>query len=285
MPHTGRMSDPATEALPAGEPLRRTVSARLRARVAEGTDVAMLVAAAEPGGAPESLEVLVEGGSHGVEERTDPFGNRVHILRELPAGTVEIVYAAREVGPAAVPAVLPTDEVTYLRASRYCEVEEFSRIAEEVVGERTGSAAARAVADWVSGHVEYVLGSSTVQDSARSTFVARRGVCRDFAHLTATLLRAAGIPARCVSVYAPGLSPMDFHLVVEALVEGRWLVLDATGLAPRAAMLRIATGMDAADTAFMTTLHGDVRLEAMQVIAVVDPHLPRDVRDEDVALR
>src|SRR5690606_1582361 len=114
-----------------------------------------------------------------------------------------IVYAAQGVAPAAEPAVLPTDEVTYLRASRYCEVDEFARIAEDVVGERTGAAAARAVVDWVAGHVEYVPGSSTVQDSARSTFVARQGVCRDFAHLTATLLRAAGIPARCVSVFAP----------------------------------------------------------------------------------
>jgi transglutaminase-like putative cysteine protease len=129
-----------------------------------------------------------------------------------------------------------------------------------------------------------VPGSSTITDSARSTFLARRGVCRDYAHLTATLLRAAGIPARCSSVYAPGLSPMDFHLVVEALVEGRWLVVDSTHLAPRASMVRIATGQDAADTAFMTTLAGDVALTGIQVTAVVDPALPRERAGERLEL-
>jgi len=41
--------------------------------------------------------------------------------------------------------------------------------------------------------------------------MSRRGVCRDFAHVTIALLRAMEIPARMVAVYAPGLSPMDFH--------------------------------------------------------------------------
>ena len=39
-------------------------------------------------------------------------------------------------------------------------------------------------------------------------------------------------PARVVSVYAPGLYPMDFHAVAEALVDGQWRVVDATLLAP-----------------------------------------------------
>ena len=47
------------------------------------------------------------------------------------------------------------------------------------------------------------------------------------------LLRAVNVPARLVAVYAPGLSPMDFHAVAEAFVEGEWRVVDATLLAPR----------------------------------------------------
>jgi transglutaminase-like putative cysteine protease len=78
---------------------------------------------------------------------------------------------------------------------------------------------------------------------------------------------------------------MDFHLVVEALVGGRWLVVDATHLAPRASMVRIATGQDAADTAFMTTLAGDVALTGIQVTAVVDPALPREDPAERLSLR
>ena len=89
--------------------------------------------------------------------------------------------------------------------------------------------------------------------------------------------------ARLVSVYAPGLAPIDFHAVCEALVDGRWLVVDATGLAPRASMVRIATGRDAADTAFLTTLSGSADLVGIEVGATVDD-LPVDAVDEQVPL-
>ena len=79
-----------------------------------------------------------------------------------------------------------------------------------------------------------------------------------------------------MAVYAPGLSPMDFHAVVEARVDGRWQVLDATRLAPRPSLVRIATGRDAADTAFATTLAGDAELLLIEVTAYTDGHLPTD---------
>ena len=89
-------------------------------------------------------------------------------------------------------------------------------------------------------------------------------------------LRACDVPARLVSVYAPGLSPMDFHAVVEAWVDGQWNVVDATCLAPRQAMVRIATGRDAADTAFLTTTGGIIELTDMEVMASTDGALPAD---------
>ncbi|MGP5413264.1 transglutaminase-like domain-containing protein [Brachybacterium paraconglomeratum] len=265
--------------------MQRHVRAWMRAEVQEGTDVALLVAVSDAPVAEETLSVRAGGAEHPVTETRDRFGSRLHVLHGLPGGEVEIVYDALGVAEAPAPRVLEADSVLHLRPSRYCEVDEFTRSAQEIVGQREGIEALDAVVDWVHGHLDYVPGSSTITDSARSTFVARRGVCRDFAHLTATLLRAAGIPARCASVYAPGLSPMDFHLVVEALVEGEWLVVDATHLAPRASMVRIATGQDAADTAFMTTLAGDVALTGIQVTAVVDPELPRERPGERRALR
>ncbi|MGO1924789.1 MAG: transglutaminase-like domain-containing protein, partial [Brachybacterium tyrofermentans] len=177
------------------------------------------------------------------------------------------------------------DAVLHLRPSRYCEVDEFTKIAEEVLDGRSGIEAVDAVVQWVHEHLDYVPGSSTITDSARSTYVARQGVCRDYAHLTATLLRAGGIPARCSSVYAPGLSPMDFHLVVEAMVDEAWTAVDSTHLAPRSSMVRIATGQDAADTAFMTTLAGNVLLTGIQVTAVADPELPAEHVGAAVTLR
>jgi transglutaminase-like putative cysteine protease len=73
---------------------------------------------------------------------------------------------------------------------------------------------------------------------------------------------------------------MDFHAVAEAFVQGAWHVVDATCLAPRQSMVRIATGRDAADTAFLDNRKGAITLKNMEVSAVVDGDLPRDsVRD------
>ena len=89
-----------------------------------------------------------------------------------------------------------------------------------------------------------------------------------------TLLRARDVPARLAAVYAPGLDPMDFHAVVEAWVEGAWRLVDATRLAPRRSMLRIATGRDAADTAFLTLLGGVATFGGMTVTATAAGDLP-----------
>ena len=100
-------------------------------------------------------------------------------------------------------------------------------------------------------------------------------MCRDYAHLVIAMLRARNVPARLVAVYAPGLSPMDFHAVVEAAIEAsgapwtppRW---------PRARRLvRIATGRDASDTAFLTVQSGRADLVTMEVTATAEPACPR----------
>jgi len=69
---------------------------------------------------------------------------------------------------------------------------------------------------------------------------------------------------------------MDFHAVAEVLVDDQWRVVDATLLAPRASLVRIATGRDAADTAFLSTYGGAATLVRMQVTAVLDGELPGD---------
>jgi transglutaminase-like putative cysteine protease len=92
----------------------------------------------------------------------------------------------------------------------------------------------------------------------------------------AALCRAVNIPARVASVYAPGLSPMDFHLVVETAAGDSWQVWDATGLAPRPGLIRIATGRDAADVAFATVVEGTAEMTEMWITAVVDGDLPVD---------
>lgn len=102
------------------------------------------------------------------------------------------------------------------------------------------------MSSWVGTRLNYVPGSSDPIDGAVDTLLAGERVCRDYAHLVVALLRAVKVPAaRLVSVYAPGVYPMDFHAVAEAFVEGQWRVVDATLLAPRQTLVRIATGRDA----------------------------------------
>ena len=143
---------------------------------------------------------------------------------------------------------------------------------------------ARSVAAWVFERLGYRAGSSDTLDTAVDTLLAGFGSCRDFSHLTIALCRALRLPARLVAVYAPGLSPMDFHAVVEARRGTGWEVLDPTRLAPRSSLTRIATGRDAADTAFATTLSGQAELLSSNVSTVVDGDLPADDHFAPVSL-
>jgi transglutaminase-like putative cysteine protease len=113
-------------------------------------------------------------------------------------------------------------------------------------------------------NIDYVSGTSDGDTTAAHTFVQRQGVCRDFAHLLASMARAASIPARLVSAYAPGVDPPDFHAVVEVWLEGSWHLIDATGMARPEEIVRIGVGRDATDIAFMTVF-GSAELYDQQV--------------------
>ena len=105
--------------------------------------------------------------------------------------------------------------------------------------------------------IAYVAGSTGPHSTSADAYQQRQGVCRDFAHLAISVCRAAGIPARYVSVYADGLTPPDFHAVVDVYLQspdgGAWFTLDPTHMSSVDAVVRIAAGRDAADVAFAWT--------------------------------
>lgn len=147
---------------------------------------------------------------------------------------------------------LPAAVVPYLWPSRYCESDRFEAFVERQFDGLDGGAGLCAMAEWIRTEIDYVAGSSDATTTAVDSFVARRGVCRDHAHLLASFARAAGIPARLVSAYAWQLDPPDFHAVVEVWLDGAWHLVDPTGRAPTDGLVRIAVGRDATDIAFMT---------------------------------
>lgn len=148
---------------------------------------------------------------------------------------------------------LPGAVLPYLRPSRYCQSDLFTDLAQQQFGALEGGAKVLAMRDWVAEQLDYVPASSTGTTTAVDTFAARKGVCRDFAHLLCALARAAQIPARYASVYGAEVTPQDIHAVVQVWLEGAWHPVDATNMGPVHEMAVIATGRDAADVAVMET--------------------------------
>lgn len=221
----------------------------------------------------ERLTVL-SGGEPAEVAEFDVDGARVQRFAVAEGDTTVAYTAAVETG-GAPRRVTPAEWATALRPSRYCPSDQLEGFANAEF-DRTAPRAelVPAVADWVHRRLVYTSGASRPVDTAVDTLLTGQGVCRDYAHLTITLLRALEIPARLVAVYAPGLSPMDFHAVVEADIDGTWCVVDATRLAPTSSLVRICSGRDAADTAFLTTLGGVARFESMTVTATTAGALP-----------
>lgn len=218
----------------------------------------------------ESLRVRIDGDEVQPRELADIHGGRLHLFETGP-GVLSVEYAATVIGRGPTATVEPLDEIVYLRPSRYVQSDSLTSFARSTFPGLGGMELVRTIEAWVHDRLDYVPAASSPTGGAVETLDAGAGVCRDYAHLTAALLRALDIPARLVSVYAPGIQPPDFHAVVEALVEGRWVVVDATRLAPRSTMVRMATGRDATDTAFETNTLSDVKLVSLSVRASADP--------------
>jgi transglutaminase-like putative cysteine protease len=56
-----------------------------------------------------------------------------------------------------------------------------------------------------------------------------------------------------VSAYALQLDPPDFHAIFEVYLENGWWLIDPTRLAPIEGIVRIGSGRDASDIAFLTS--------------------------------
>jgi transglutaminase-like putative cysteine protease len=233
----------------------------------------------------EFLRFTLDGTVVEPREVSGSHGNRIHKF-EAPVGTLTVEYSATVVGQTDPAPIVEYDLSRYLRPSRYAEADKFYGFAAREFATYGDSATLlENVSSWVGTRLNYVPGSSDPIDGAVETLLAGEGVCRDYAHLVVALLRAVNVPARLVSVYAPGLYPMDFHAVAEAYVEGLWRVVDATLLAPRQTLVRIATGRDAADTAFLDNHKGQITLNRLSVTAIVDGDLPADSIDQLISIR
>lgn len=158
------------------------------------------------------------------------------------------------------PHQMPAAPVKYLFDSRYCFADKFQSFVESEFGGTSGGERVQAIHDWVADKFTYEPGSSTASTTALDSFIERRGICRDYAHMIVTLARASVIPARFVACYAPDVTPQDFHAVAEVFLHdpqsdggGTWQLVDATGMASPEEIVKIGVGRDAADVSFLTS--------------------------------
>jgi transglutaminase-like putative cysteine protease len=196
----------------------------------------------------------------------DGIGTRLWLRAN---GLVEVNYTAQVAITRSVPEMaclaasplqyMPAEAVQYLLDSHYCPASQFQPFVIAEFSDTQGGARVEQIRSWIARNFTYEAGVSDARTDARDSFVERRGICRDYAHVMVTMARASGIPARYAAGYAPGVNPPDFHAVAEVFLEdpsnasaGTWHVVDATGMATGDSFAKIGVGRDAADVSFLS---------------------------------
>ncbi|MBB2976238.1 transglutaminase-like putative cysteine protease [Microbacterium endophyticum] len=263
--------------------MQRAVTSEIDLDVRASVDLIFSITAAQQ--VPvvsEELTFIQDDRQYMPTEIVDQSGSRLHRFTAEP-GLLQVRYSATVDGRTSGTHTSDLEAISYLRPSRYCQSDEvFSQARRQFQG-LAGEDLVRAVTDFVSASVTYTPGLSLGTDSAVTTLMTGQGVCRDYAHVVIALLRAMDVPARYAACYAPGLEPMDFHAVAEAYLDGCWYAIDATRLADRRSLVRIATGRDAADCAFLSFHGGAVNLDHLRVDARLqgDDVVPESPTNDD----
>ena len=168
-------------------------------------------------------------------------------------------------------AQLPSETLTFLLASRYCETDLLMSEAWRLFGHLApGWNRVQGICDFVNQYVSFGYQYARSTKTAFETYTERRGVCRDFAHLAITFCRCLNIPARYCTTYLgdigvpPVDAPMDFAGCMEVYLGGAWHTFDPRNNARRVGRIMIARGRDAADVA-ISTAFGTSRLRSFRV--------------------
>jgi transglutaminase-like putative cysteine protease len=200
---------------------------------------------------------------------TDVFGNRCSRFL-APAGALRlsgtnVISGPFDLDPQALSAQqtpvesLPPETLQFLLASRYCQVDQFVGIAQDLFGYTLpGWQRAAAIRDWVHWKVAFNYKTARSTKTAMDVFTERVGVCRDFQHLAITLTRCMNIPARYVTGHLGDIRHAysgagDFSAWYQVWLDGKWWDMDARHNEPRNGRILMATGRDAADVAITTS--------------------------------
>ncbi|QDL93261.1 transglutaminase family protein [Paroceanicella profunda] len=218
----------------------------------------------------ERPDYLISAPAVPLDSYRDGFGNWCTRLL-APAGdfTLSVDSIFRDSGERDVVATgsrqhavqdLPSETLTYLLGSRYCDTDLLSEEAWRLF-ENTppGWARVQAICDFVHRHVVFGYENALATRTASQTLAERRGVCRDFTHLAITFCRCMNLPARYCTGYLSDIGEPephaagDFAAWMEVYLDGQWWVFDPRNNAPRIGRILIARGRDAADVPLTQT--------------------------------
>ncbi len=214
-------------------------------------------------------ELLGSNTTLATEEYLDGFGNRCSRF-VAPAGTLRLSGCStiktsdgQELQGFGLPLTpvqeLPHEVLQFLVPSRYCEVDRFGGIAQDLFGHLgSGWALAASIRDWVHEKVAFDYKMARATKTAMDVYTERVGVCRDYQHLAVTLSRCMNLPARYVTGYigdirVPASGPGDFSAWYQIWIGGKWWDMDARHNYPRLGRILMGVGRDAADVAITTS--------------------------------
>ena len=204
---------------------------RYEPAVTDGYTLAYLLPRPTPQQTVEHAEVVIEPGPDERAEHVDVFGNRAlqfGVHRRHDALVVQATSAVEVAPRPAPPAGPPWEEVTSMitglsgadaltvrpltSSSPYVDLDRHGAALGELAAEafppgRPIVEGARALGHLIKETFAYDPSFTDVSTPLSTVLTARRGVCQDFAHLSAGCLRALGLAARYVSGYLGATGP------------------------------------------------------------------------------
>ena len=125
-------------------------------------------------------------------------------------------------------------------------------------------AASHAIQLFVYRNMKFNSGIGVLRD-ANEILKTREGVCRDFAVLTVTLLRAAGILAKLASGLVNGDGAFFYHAWAQAWDGKRWIGVDSTTDRAQLSASHVKLGEGNIDTAFTFSFLDSAKIEVLNV--------------------
>ena len=140
----------------------------------------------------------------------------------------------------------------------------FIKLAKNIIkSDADVKSAALAIRKYVNTMMTPDAGIGVLRD-ASEVLDAKVGVCRDYAILTATLCRSAGIPARLASGLVDFEGNFYYHAWVEVWTGTDWLGLDSVPPSDFFTATHVKLGQGNVDTAFTFTILSNAHMEVLE---------------------